>query len=131
MATAPLPPNFAVINSAIARLRFVDDKGMLTRDGVMFLVGIFNRVGGSSGPSIPDVETSLAEDSGISETQAVLFTLGDEVKQDRSSAAIEAVTTEIKKDIDSLYQLGDVSALRAEVAELRKMINDLQQGYQL
>lgn len=96
---------------------FIDLRtGQLTRDAVMFLRGLFDRVGGSDGPSTIDVSESLFEDAGTGETNALLFEASQALAQSPAyePSQIESLTSEmndlrerlaaIERELDALRQ---------------------------
>jgi hypothetical protein len=94
--------------------------GLITREWYLFLLSMFERVGGSSGTSTTDLTLSQFEDAGIEETKAFLFRLAD---QTQSMPVVELM------QIDS--QENRYFALEAEVAILRRQIDDIRLGTNL
>lgn len=94
--------------------------GLISREWYLFFQGVYNRIGGADGPSTTDVSGSLFEDAGSGETNAMLFTLEDEVKQSPSyeQYVVEGLTTEL-------------NGLRELVAELIKEVEALKQATSL
>lgn len=86
---------------------YVDPSGKMvfSRTWFLFFQQLFERVGGASGPSLPDIAESL--DDGDSDTQL--------------SSAVYALTDEVRAR-------AEVNGLREEVAELRKLVEGIQQG---
>jgi hypothetical protein len=101
------------------RVQLVDPRtGMISREWYLFFQGVFNRIGGSEGASTPDIVASLFEDAGSSETNAMLFTA------EQSFGQQPAPTQFVLPDAAD----PEVAALRAEVAELKKVIDSVLQG---
>jgi len=93
--------------------------GSITREWYMFLRGIFDRVGGSDGMTTMDIALSMADDAGIEEVKAGLYSY----MQDCGQAPVAPALTE---QADPLQVA--VAALEAQVAELTKAVHDLRQG---
>lgn len=101
------------------RVAFVDPRsGLITREWYLFLQGVFNRIGGAGGPSTDDISGSLFEDAGSSETNALLFELGQSLGQAPST---------LPHSVENQLQT-EINELRDTIAELRKDIESMQQG---
>lgn len=101
------------------RIAFTDpNTGELTRAGVLFLQGVFERVGGANGPSTGDLSASLFEDAGNGETNALLFTVDQTYGQLPPEVSVSAV--------DTLQ--AELAELRDQVAELKKDLDAIRQG---
>lgn len=101
------------------RVAFVDPRtGMITREWYLFLQGVFNRIGGANGASSSDIVSSLFEDAGNSEINAMLFELEQALGQ--TSPPLLTPTT------DTLQ--AEISELRDTVSELRKELDAIRQG---
>ncbi|UOF78615.1 hypothetical protein [Bacteriophage sp.] len=94
--------------------------GLISREWYLFFQGVFNRIGGATGPSTTDVSSSLFEDAGSGETNAMLFTLENELKQtpQYEQYVSEALTIEL-------------NGLRELVAELTKEVEAIKQATSL
>ncbi len=101
------------------RVPITDQRGMITREWYLFFQGIFDRIGGATGPSIPDVDASLFEDAGTSETNASLFALADTLAQ---AAQPTADTAETMLDSAPRYEQYTIDVLTSEVGELRELV---------
>lgn len=98
------------------------NKPVFTRPWFLFLQSLWQRQGGAVAPSTSDVEGSLFEDAGSSETQALLFSQGQDLGQ--SPLALLVVEQQ-----STLLQLqAQLDETRDKVAELTKAINDINQG---
>lgn len=107
------------INFVPPRVPLVDPRtGTITREWYLFLQGVFLRIGGASGPSTPDLLASLFEDAGSGETNAMLFSLEQDVGQTPFPA----------EPVPELDIAGTISALQSQVAELQARLDDLQQS---
>lgn len=88
--------------------------GLISREWYLFFQGIYDRIGGANGPTIPDVATSLFEDAGSGETNAMLFTVEDAVEQ------APPYEHYVEQTIAA-----ELSGLRDQVAELVKELDAL------
>jgi hypothetical protein len=103
------------------RVSLVDPRtGLISREWFLFFQGVYERIGGADGSSTSDLSNSLFEDAGSSETNALLFNLADETKQNPPYEAyvVEALTTEL-------------NGLRELVSELTKEVEALKQATSL
>ena len=101
------------------RVQLVDPRtGMISREWYLFFQGVFNRVGGAGGASTLDLEVSLFEDAGTSETNATIFELEQAINQSPLSFPVTAY--------DTLQ--AELSELRDTVAELKKDLDAIRQG---
>lgn len=90
--------------------------GLISREWFLFFQGVFERIGGAEGPSTTDISTSLFEDAGSGETNALLFQVEEDIKQSPQYEmyVIDVLTTELNelrelvaamsKDIEGLKQ---------------------------
>lgn len=110
------------------------DTGMISRQWYLFFQGVFTRIGGSGGVSNPDLEASLFEDAGNSETVASIEALSYATSQipqvqtpwhDNEQAAWQ-VPPQAPIHVDALTT--EVSELSARVAELVKEVESLKQS---
>lgn len=100
------------------RVPLLDSRtGLISREWYLFFQGVFDRIGGSNGQSIPDVIQDLPDDAGLEELKAVTFSQLDGLGQ--LPPQVEAIL------VDALSEL---HSLRDQVAELTKTVQDLQQG---
>jgi hypothetical protein len=107
------------LNFVPPRVAMVDPRtGLITREWYLFLQGLFYRVGGSNGPSTPDISNSLFEDAGSGETNSMLFALEQDYGQrplPETARSIEDLTAE-------------VSSLREQLAVLLTKLDDTNQS---
>lgn len=123
----------STINFVPPRVPLVDPKtGIVTREWYLFLLGVFQRIGGATGPSTPDLSNSLFEDAGSGETNSVLFSLDQAVGQQPLFPELSAT---YEDQSPAPQAAGTVDDLRAEVAALREQLcvaettlNDLKQS---
>jgi hypothetical protein len=103
---------------------------MITREWYLFLQGVFTRVGGANGASTPDIMVSLFEDAGSSETNALIFELGQSVGQNppqiMSDTFQDLAPTAQGTQIDNIT--AELSALQDRVSELVKELDSIKQG---
>jgi hypothetical protein len=92
--------------------------GLISREWFLFFQGVFERIGGAEGPSTTDVAASLFEDAGSSETNAMLFQLEYDVKQDPASLGAPAESL----DQAPKYEAYLIETLTTEVNELRELV---------
>lgn len=114
------------------RVQLVDPRtGMISREWYLFFQGLFNRVGGADGAGTVDLEASLFEDAGSSETNSMVFALEQATSQ--LPPYSEAVCAE---DTPPAYQQpttvdnisAELSALQDRVSELVKELDSIKQG---
>lgn len=131
------------------RVAFVDPRtGYITREWYLFLQGLFNRVGGSTGDSTTELALAAFDDAGTEELEAQLYAAADGLwqfppqvatpadEQAQVLPAYEPVPVDIPATLAPAYepatpdpdQLADLAALRAEVDALRQAIQSLLQG---
>lgn len=98
----------------------LDDRGFetFTRPWLLFFQQIYERVGGATGASSTDLNSSLFEDAGSGETNALLFAAEQALSQQPPDALVAVV--------ESL--LAEVSAQRDQIAELQKDLDAIRQG---
>jgi len=114
------------------RVQFVDPRtGMINREWYLFLQGVFNRIGGATGASTPDIVASLFEDAGSSETNARLFEVEQAVGQ-RPSVVLPEAAPELNPSYQQQTTVDNISAelsaLQDRVAELVKELDSIKQG---
>lgn len=101
------------------RVPLIDQRtGLITREWYLFFQGVFDRIGGANGPSTTDLSSSLFEDAGSGETNALLFTA-------------EQAFSQIPPMLDSApveILLAELAELRDQVSELRKELDAVRQG---
>ena len=114
----------AALSFVPARVPLVDLRtGHISREWLLLLQGLFERVGGPLGSSTTDLTTSAFEDSGIEETKAQLYALRDELgalppvvmlpadewmAMQQQAAELAAQVAEMGKQIDALRQVSGV-----------------------
>ena len=114
------------------RVALVDPRtGMVSREWYLFFQGVFNRIGGSTGASTPDIVASLFEDAGSSETNAMLFGVEQDIQQ--YPTFVEQVadidTPPAYTPIPTVDNIAaELSALQDRVSELVKELDSLKQG---
>lgn len=105
-----------------ARVQFVDPKtGLLTLPALKALALVFDRIGGPTAPTINELSFSDDEDSGLEEIRSEFSKAIEGLQSIPPPAEVaqaESVDTQL-------------SALLAEMAELRKQVEDLKQGQML
>jgi hypothetical protein len=106
-----VPPRVQLVNP---------QTGVISREWYLFFQGVFDRIGGATGPSLPDTYVSLFEDAGSSETNAALFVAEQALQQLPPSALAQ---------IDQLY--AELNGLRELVSELTKEVEALKQATSL
>jgi len=100
-------------------VQLVDPRtGTISREWYLFFQGVFNRMGGADGIGTSELEASLFEDAGSSETNAMLFTLVQDTGQTPPPHYFDAVNT----------MTAELSALQDRVAELVKELDSIKQG---
>ena len=111
-----------IVSAQPARIPLVDPKtGLITREWMRFFEAMFVRVGGAHGQSNDELAVDMHDDSGIEEIKLDQFRLRDELNQ------LPPVQAQALDSPDS----GRVEALEAEVSELRKQLDALNQGPEL
>lgn len=115
------------------RVQLVDPRtGMISREWYLFFQGVFNRVGGADGAGTSELEASLFEDAGSSETNAMLFTLEQDTGQDpplqpgTSDPVLDQTPPRYLDAVDTLTT--ELSELQARMTELVKEIDALKQS---
>jgi hypothetical protein len=105
---------------------------MISREWYLFFQGVFNRVGGADGSSTTELEASLFEDAGSSETNAMLFELDKAVGQMPAPTQSLDPQADISPSYPQFMQVealqAELSQLRETVAELKKDLDSLRQG---
>lgn len=89
-----------------------------TRPWFIFFQAVFDRIGGSNGGSTSDIEESLDVGGMDADAEAALYALTDEL---RKLPTVVQLTPDV-------VPAPEFTGFREEIAELRKMINDLQQS---
>lgn len=92
---------------------------VFTRPWFLFFQSIWQRQGGAVAPDTPDLEASLFEDAGNSESFAAIFRL----QQDISQAPPIVQLIEQQATLEA-----QISEQRDQIAELVKTINDMRQS---
>ena len=115
------------------RVALVDPRtGMVSREWYLFFQGVFIRVGGADGMGTSELEASLFEDAGSSETNAMLFTLEQDTgqvpapQQNTPDHSIDLAPPRYLDAVDTLTT--ELSELQARVTELVKEIDALKQS---
>lgn len=101
-----------------ASIPVIDSKGYMSREWYRWATDATARMGGVEGASTDDLNVSQFEDAGIEEAKAGLYRMADEFGQVPPAAPMAA----------DRPPEPEIESLRAEVAELRKAIEALQQG---
>lgn len=91
--------------------------GFISREWYLFFQGVFNRIGGSEGPSTTDLSSSLFEDAGSGETNALLFEAQQALSQ----------TPQYEQYVNDTL-MAELSGLRELVAEQAKELDALKQA---
>lgn len=115
--------NAITLPSARQPVTEVDSAGRtyFSRPWFLFFQTVFNRIGGADAPSIGDLDESLSQDDGNSETNATLYALQNEVRA--APPAVPAPAADLLTP--------ELCGLREEIAFARQLIQDLQQGTSL
>lgn len=95
--------------------------GLISREWYLFFQGIFDRVGGSTGSSTTDLSSSLFEDAGSGETNALLFA----AEQALSQLPIQQLSVPDDKLLEPRYEPSAVEALQTELNGLRELVQEL------
>jgi hypothetical protein len=95
------------------------DTGTITREWYLFLQGVFFRIGGSTGASIPDVSASMFEDAGSGETNSLLFNF-------QQSSSQSPPYPDLQQVVDALEN--QVAQQREQLAEVVKELQAIKQG---
>lgn len=108
------------VPSAREPVTYVDASGKtaFTRPWFLFFQNVRNLLGGGTSGGIDDLQASLAEGGTDAQLAATLYALGDEMR-----AAPQVLAP--APDTAIAAELNDV---RAELAELKKVIEGIQQG---
>lgn len=100
------------------RVPFLDTRtGLISREWYLFLQGVFDRIGGSTGSGTNDLSAEMPEDAGIEEIKAELINMAQmflSLPAQQYQDTVDQLTTE-------LY------ALRARVDTLEKDVLAFQQ----
>jgi hypothetical protein len=115
------------------RVKLTDGNNEITRPWYLFLQGLYIRVGGALGE---DGETT-ADLAPVQSSDSVAYALADSLGQapsgvssDNAAAGLDVAPAQYDKpDINQI--LAELNALRDQVAELTKTVQDLQQGTML
>lgn len=100
------------------RIRFVDERGILTREAASALTALWSRTGGTTAPTNNELIQSDDDDSGLEEFKhenAKLF--------DGLASAPPAYVVQQVEEIETR-----LASLISHVAELRKELEDIKQG---
>lgn len=115
------------------RVALVDPRtGMIAREWYLFFQGLFIRVGGADGMGTSELEASLFEDAGSSETNAMLFMLEQDTgqvppaQQSTPDPTLDQSPPRYLDAVDTLTT--ELSELQARVTELVKEIDALKQS---
>ena len=101
-----------------AQIPLIDAGGRISREWYRWASDATVRMGGVDGASTDDLTLSQFEDAGIEEHKLALYRLTDDVGQ--SPTVAQAVTVD---DVGV-----GIEELRAQIAELTKAVEALQQG---
>jgi hypothetical protein len=128
-----------------ARVRFVDADGRLTVEAFRALAKVFERIGGSTGPSTTDLATSDDEDSGLEEFKHEVSKTLDGLAM-LPPSAFDPFTDPLhplaqphdpytdplhplpQEHVDVQHILTELAGLREEVTRLRAEVQGLQEG---
>ena len=95
------------------------DTGTITREWYLFLQGVFIRIGGSTGSSIPDVSASMFEDAGTGETNSLLFNF-------QQASSQNPPYPDLQQAVEALEN--QVAQQREQLAEFFKELQSIKQG---
>ena len=105
------------------RVAFTDPRtGFITREWYLFLQGVFDRIGGSTGESMTDLAVAQFEDAGIEELKASLFASVQDSAQAPPAVALMPYEDLLLMRIDGLQD---------QIAEMTKTVQDLMQAASL
>ena len=111
----------------------IDDRGVetFTRPWLLFFQQLYERVGGAIGESTTDLNASLFEDAGMSETNATLFAVEDAANQ--APLPVPLLPDDPLLPVAQLFAAfeslaAEVAANRDQIAELTKELDSLKQG---
>lgn len=114
------------------RVPFLDKSGFIRREWYLFLQGVFNRIGGTSGQGSDDLMQDMLSGGGSEETKALLFSVTDALNQTPVAVQLEYQDQQYPPQLDqqaTLNQLiAEVSAQRDTLAELIKTVQGIQQS---
>lgn len=100
------------------RVPLVDNRtGLISREWYLFFQGVFDRIGGPTGSSTTDISSSLFEDAGSGETNALLF---------EAQQALSQVPSYEQYASNAI--LAELNGLRELVAEQAKELDALKQS---
>lgn len=105
--------------------------GLMARDWYLFFQQLYDRVGGANAPSNDDLAGDLFEDAGSGEVVAALYALTDAAGQEPQRADPlwpDDQTPPVTLPLCLDDQGAELSALRAQVAELTKDLEGAQSG---
>lgn len=127
-----------------ARVRFVDQNGLLTTEAFKALRALFERVGGASAPSNSELAVSDDDDSGLEEFKAEIaksldaFAMAREPVFEPFTDPMHRLVQEHiplvdpaplpQEHVRSEDVLTEIASLREQIATLQTQINDLKQG---
>lgn len=104
--------------------------GVISREWFLFLQGVFERVGGATGPSTTDISVSLFEDAGTGETNATIFAVDQALSQLPVPGCSVALgdQTPRQEHAQLTHLQCELNGLRELVAEMAKEIQALKQA---
>lgn len=95
--------------------------GLISREWYLFFQGIFDRVGGATGSSTTDLSSSLFEDAGSGETNALLFSAEQALSQLPATPAV----VPNDQSLEPRYEEYVLEALQTELNGLRELVQEL------
>jgi hypothetical protein len=113
----------AQVSAQPARIPLVDpNTGLITREWMRFFEAMFIRVGGTHGQSNDELTIDMHDDSGIEEIKLDQYRIRDE---------LWTFPAQLQTQAPDVNESGRFEALEAEVAELRKQLDAINQGPEL
>jgi hypothetical protein len=101
------------------RVPLTDERtGLMSREWYLFFQAMFLRIGGTNGQSNDDLLQGIPEELGAAELLALQISAADGIAQ--TPPAIPALT------VNDLT--GELQAMRDQMAEITKRLDDIQQG---
>lgn len=109
-----------IIPSARQPVTYLDESGkqVFSRPWFLFFQNVVERLGGSSGPGIGDLEETVDDGDTDAQLAATVYALTDEMRSQPKDAVANP-------DVSLTAELAGV---RDEIAELRKLVEGIQQG---